>query len=71
MHTQSPQGSIMADVRLMMLVLFSGAAVYGATQADRWLHYNPVDERFYAVDEPTHGISQYDLDPISALHRVQ
>lgn len=33
----------MADVRLMMLVLFSGAAVYGATQADRWLHYTPVE----------------------------
>lgn len=35
------------------------------------LHYNAVDERFYAVDEPTHGILQYDLDPIAALHRVQ
>ena len=33
----------MADVRLMMFVIASGFGVYGATQADRWLHYAPVE----------------------------
>ena len=35
----------MADVRLIMLFLASGVGVYGATQADRWLHYTPVEAR--------------------------
>jgi hypothetical protein len=29
----------------MMVVLASGFGIYGATQADRWLHYTPVEAR--------------------------
>jgi len=35
------------------------------------LRFNPADQRAYIVDTASHAVTQWDLDPIVSVHRVQ